>query len=304
MKSIKNAMKLANIVMEKETNNKCIECNANSRYLYDFENDKNCYKICPFYYYFDSENKYHCTETNACPNGYKYLIEPKKRCIDNCENDNIYKYPYYNKCLNVSEKESTVIETTLIETTLIETTAIIETTHKEDSTSGTTHSTDIIDTINKETSIELLYECSDDDNLIKKCSMKNDVNDTEKYNFIKINILSSYSADSLKSLSFGGEDGKLQQITTSGNEMSRLRNSGFNDIYNISIVDLGECEPLLKQQYGIAEEDSLIIIKQEKITASYNKTKLNLSICSGVNINVYVPIELSEETKKLADEME
>ena len=85
----------------------------------------------------------------------------------------------------------------------------------------------------------------------------------------------------------------------------------------MSIIDLGECESLLKQHYGIAEQDSLIILKIENLVGKaseksieyeilepYNKTKLNLSICSGTDINVYVPIELSEETKKLAEEME
>ena len=36
----------------------------------------------------------------------------------------------------------------------------------------------------------------------------------------------------------------------------------------------------------------------------FNNTKLNISLCAGTDINVYVPIELSEETKKTSEEME
>ena len=35
----------------------------------------------------------------------------------------------------------------------------------------------------------------------------------------------------------------------------------------------------------------------------YNKTELNLSICSGVNINIYVKLKLSEETKALSEQL-
>ena len=33
----------------------------------------------------------------------------------------------------------------------------------------------------------------------------------------------------------------------------------------------------------------------------YNKTRLNLSICSGININIFVKLELSDDTKSVAE---
>ena len=84
----------------------------------------------------------------------------------------------------------------------------------------------------------------------------------------------------------------------------------------MSIIDLGQCEEKLRQIYGIADEDSLIIIKKEtsssqsserdvefEIFEPYNKTKLNLSICEDADINVYVPFTLSEENQNLANEL-
>jgi hypothetical protein len=33
-----------------------------------------------------------------CPAGYNKFIKDKKRCIDECKNDNIYQYEYLNEC--------------------------------------------------------------------------------------------------------------------------------------------------------------------------------------------------------------
>ena len=80
-----------------KNNNKCDECKPG----YDFNpyitENPNCYQICNYYYYFDSSNNYHCTETNKCPDNYK-LINSKKKCIDSCKKDGIYKYEYQNQC--------------------------------------------------------------------------------------------------------------------------------------------------------------------------------------------------------------
>ena len=59
----------------------------------------NCVMKCPFYYYITKFNQYKCTENKFCPLDYMLLIEEKERCIDNCTNDDIYKYKYDNKCL-------------------------------------------------------------------------------------------------------------------------------------------------------------------------------------------------------------
>ena len=46
-----------------ETNNKCSECNQNMIF---FDNKKNCYNKCNYYFYFDNE-KYTCTDEDKCP---------------------------------------------------------------------------------------------------------------------------------------------------------------------------------------------------------------------------------------------
>ena len=81
-----------------ETINNCIECKDNYQLLKDSKNNvNNCYEECDEnYYYFDSLNKYKCTD--ECPNGFK-LIKERKKCIDNCSKDDEYRYEFNNSCL-------------------------------------------------------------------------------------------------------------------------------------------------------------------------------------------------------------
>ena len=62
--------------------------------------------------------------------------------------------------------------------------------------------------------------------------------------------------------------------------------------YNLSILDISNCETILKEKYNFNENVTLIILKKEKISNKasekeiqleiyepFNKTKLNLSDC-------------------------
>jgi surface protein len=77
----------------------CLECKNNFTFLNDSKYSTNCYKKCEYYFYFDEYNIYRCTENYECPKGYNKLILDKKKCINECKNDNIYQYEFENKCL-------------------------------------------------------------------------------------------------------------------------------------------------------------------------------------------------------------
>ena len=83
-----------------ENDNKCLVCSEQYISIKDFENKNNCYNVCEYNYYYNKSdnNKYKCTINNNCPENYSKFIADKKRCIDECKNDNIYKYEYNNKC--------------------------------------------------------------------------------------------------------------------------------------------------------------------------------------------------------------
>ena len=88
-----------------EMNNNCLECNNGYSFKTDFPNDTNCYQICNNFYYFDNQRNYHCIN-NTCPSQFSKKIVAKKRCIDNCINDNIYLYEYNNECYKECPKKT------------------------------------------------------------------------------------------------------------------------------------------------------------------------------------------------------
>ena len=307
------------------TNHNCLNCISGYRHLDDEVNDKNCYEDCPDYYYFDNSNVYHCTSSEVCPSEYNLFIPEKRKCIDQCEKDNTYKHEYHQRCYNREIIETTQIEETTnkAETTQIdETTNKGETTHIEETTNKaeTTETKPIESTDLEETTSspeEDLYDCFNKNSLVNKCVTKNNMTNAEKYNIITTHILASYSPSNFKSLLFEGEGNVIYQINNLKNELDLFKNNRLPDDYNMSIVDLGQCEAKLRQKYGIAPEDSLIIIKKETLSSQsserdvefeifepYNKTKLNLSFCEDADINVYVPFTLSEENQNLANELQ
>ena len=89
-----------------ETHNNCVKCKLNYTFLKDENNNYNCYKQCKYYYYFNSSNEYICTDKNECPDTFSKLIREKNKCIDDCNNDDTYKFEYNNTCYNNSYNDS------------------------------------------------------------------------------------------------------------------------------------------------------------------------------------------------------
>ena len=79
------------------TNNNCIECISNYTFLNESNHNNNCYINCSHYYFFNESNN-SCTDNEICPKEYDKLIKEKGKCINKCEDDNIYKYEFNNTC--------------------------------------------------------------------------------------------------------------------------------------------------------------------------------------------------------------
>ena len=268
-----------------ETVNNCIKCNDGFIFLNEFINNTNCYNECTHYYYFNELNQYLCTENSVCPEQYSKLIPPYKKCIDECKKDRIYKYDFknicYEQCPNI------------------------------------TNSTEDYICLENEFSEKIPFKCTYDNPLLILCSLINTNNNVEIYDIVKNQMLSEYSHENSKSQIIEGEDNGIYQITTEKNELNILKNEDLLDNYNFSLIDLGECESILKSEYKLNDNDTLIYLKQEKLSDKssekdidievfepYNKTKLNLSLCSQTNINIYVKLELSPEIQNLNEELQ
>ena len=77
--------------------NNCTLCEQGYTFISDYINSTNCYPKCQNYYYI-KYNQYKCTNDAYCPYDYSLEILEKKKCIDKCENDNLFKYQYSAKC--------------------------------------------------------------------------------------------------------------------------------------------------------------------------------------------------------------
>ena len=93
----------------------------------------------------------------------------------------------------------------------------------------------------------------------------------------------------------------IYQITTTENQ----KNNKFN---NISKIDLGECENILKNIYNISENQSLIIFKSDysiknslipiieyEIYDSIKQRKLDLSYCKNSTLHLSIPVSINED---------
>ena len=143
------------------------------------------------------------------------------------------------------------------------------------------------------------------------------ITDYANFNNILENIIDSYlpENDIGNGLVIKREDNIIYHITNSKNEIEILNDKSKNS-NNISIIDLAQCETIIRNEYHINDEDSLIFVKKEaqsnkaseknvsfEVYESSNKTKLNISLCDGTPINIYLPIELSEGIKQLYEQM-
>ena len=85
---------------------------------------------------------------------------------------------------------------------------------------------------------------------------------------------------------------------------------------NVSFVNIGECEKILKNVYDIPDNYSLIMVKSDSKTKDNSatnvlfelyhpitKTKLNMSFCNDVEIKIDIPIQLENNTLDLYDSL-
>ena len=99
-------------------------------------------------------------------------------------------------------------------------------------------------------------------------------------------------------------------------QLSTLEEQKNNNNPNVSSIDLGECEQLIKNQEGLSENDNLIVlktdIKNEDLSLTYVQYEIynpisleliSLDICSDIPISISIPIALNENTKSIYDSL-
>ena len=271
-----------------ENNNNCLSCKDNYSFKDDFENDKNCYKKCDYYYYFDSNRNYFCTIEQKCPNEFPKLIIDKRQCIFNCNSDKKYKFEYNNICYESYPEDYYISESY--------TTNYI---HKEEYTKSLTYEIE---------NSEYIEECNTNDLFKGKCI----INNPETKDYLMLQIKNQIIKGQLNSLLLNVTKGEKQdliakygdivyQITSTENQIS-------NEYYNISTIILDECENILKEHYNISKEEPLLIFKidsyeegilipivEYEVYNSDTKEVLNLNLCKNEKIKILLPAIIDEE---------
>ena len=242
------------------TNQECTSCYSN--YIL---NKTNCDKICKYYYYFNSLNERKCTSEDKCPEEYSKLIIKEGRCIDDCKNDNIYKFEYENNCYE-------------------------------------SYPQDLLPSIN--TSCTVLH-------FFKRLCKINNMDINKIQSFI-LNILDSIKNGELNDLLSNVIGEYKEDIIISDRNVTYELTSSFNqnnkEYENISNIELGECENILKEKYNIDKNETLIIFKVDYILEGLNiplikysifnpKTKVELEEkhCKNTKIIMNIPVSIDEK---------
>ena len=302
-------------------NHKCSECYLNSTL-----NGTNCYEKCDYYYYFDKDKEYHCTQKEECPNEYSKLIIEKRRCIDNCINDDIYKFEINDNICYLPIQTHIAIDETIkiIKTDNLE--PIFDTTIINDCPDDYL----FIDKITG----KCLKDCSAINFFYNLCGIRNN-NNHAKDIMIK-NIEDEIIDGSLDILLYDLFNEDINHIIMEDNDVSYqiiLSNKKYNQSNqknqfsiddkkkindninnkinikydNISIVLLEECEDILKEKYNIDKNISLIIFKVDyhkedslipivgyEVFNPMNYSKLDLNYCKDTMINENLPAYIDE----------
>ena len=323
----------------------CLKCNYNFSVEISFNNYSNCYEKCIYFYYFDNENEYHCTKYNSCPEEFPVLLPDKKECIkNNSEYETSYIYNKYNK-ENI-KNYTNFLFSEIIESSYTEDSNINNSINNYNqlsseivtSISGTNEgeyqlSTKITYSYNSNETQDfsgknnLIYISSTQignqyDKIINIIEEKiynilnNEKNITKEKDEIKyfdsILEIIEYIFTDENFDSFAIENGEdiLIKIDKMTIILTTIKNQKNNINNNMTAINLGECEAIIRKYYNISDEEliymKIIEMMQEKMkipkvvfdiyskSFGNNLTKLNLSICENNNIFISVPVEIDE----------
>ena len=313
------------------------ECNICAEGYSFFERFGNCIlgtDICSYRFYTDNTTYLMVciNETeNNCPIDYPIYNEKTKECkqlqittssevfIDNTNDiKSIITYPDTNsesyipnettKLTSISTEEKTNknndIESTILEESII---LKVDTSIIEESNSK--NSTNIFDFINEENIKKILY-------LIFNYKNPENLEEIEQPDKI-YRLLSHMIQNGIINISVSDEDFILKgsnityQITNSNNQKNADKNA------DNSIIDLGECEKIIKRNISYEDDPTPLIIlkidiKKEEIKSNmvkyevynpYTKKRIDLEICSDIKIKIISPVELTSEETIIYDDL-
>ena len=77
----------------------CLTCDFNHRKRKDKNGIINCITNCSYFYYYNQFGQYRCTNNSYCPEEVNLFIKDLKKCTNDCNKEEIYKFQYGGQCL-------------------------------------------------------------------------------------------------------------------------------------------------------------------------------------------------------------
>ena len=286
-----------------ETHHNCIKCKSDF-FSMDLQYYKNCYNNCSYLSYFDFEsNTSYCTPDFSCPEKYNKLIPDKKECIDNCEKDVDYKYEFRKTCYKECPEGSNI--SSLNNSFYCEASCPEEMPFVITSTQECVKYCSFNDI--KENLCILNFQKEED---------KEEITNEKEKEIKLMDLMLKNIGDNF--LSGDYDTSKLDKGEDDVYELGKMtitfttpENQKNNTNKNVTIIDLGYCETLLRDENHMQDNETLYIkkidiiqdgIKIPKIEYEVyrkvfgnNFVKLNLSICGDNKVSITVPVEISEK---------
>ena len=271
------------------------------------EYDMNCLTC------FEEYGDYMDEEKNACYSKYceNLYYKDKDTGMKTCINETSCpeEYPIHNKETNQCEQNKTILTDLPIYdiSTSEESDSIsIETQTKTDEATESSKSDTKAPSLETDVKKDnILYEQLMD--LIDELVGKENIDVINKTYTLLSDSIKNYDISMLKNdVTIIGKN-ITYQLTTSENQKNT------EQISNVSIIDLGECEKIIKRNISYEDDPTpLLILKidvkkgEKKSTAveyevynPYTRQKIDLSICSNTSISIYAPVSLNNQETSL-----
>ena len=285
----------------------CLTCKDDFPFGIIYEDKElNCYGNCTYYYFFDNEENYHCTDNFECPKEYDKLHSNRRQCIKDCSNEEIPKYEFQHKCYENCPPKS------------------IKSLEKEFYCEPICDEDNPFEMVETQ---ECVNYCDINAILSKLCITKykgiieesgkiieeeKDINEE----IIRLqdkfldNIEKGFTSDNYNTSGLdSGNDDIIQyhKITITLTTTENQKNSYDK---NVTTIDFSGCEKILRNIYNISQDKILymkkIDVQQEgmkipkteydvycKLNGT-NLVKLNLFYCSDIKIDLSVPVVITE----------
>ena len=288
-----------------EEKHNCIECKNDYLYKIYFEEYINCYNICSHFYYFDEDKSSSiCTLDNNCPQNYNKLIEDKKVCTFSCSKDQLYRYEFRKKCFKECPENST------------------ERTNNKELEGFELDTKYFCKPICNEAfpyEIILIQECVDYcsiESLLNKSCVVNYQSEQDKSSTKIFDVIIKKIDDLLNSEDYNTSDienGKnevivYEQMTIT---LTTTKNQKNDENNNVTTINLGDCERILKEAYNISDNETLFMkkidVQQEGMMIpkiefdvyyklnGKNLIKLNISYCHNSKIDISIPAKINSQ---------